>query len=141
MQIIFVCTGNTCRSPMAQVVAQKLAPNVTFKSAGISVVPFDKVATNSVEAIKEIGLDISNHKPTQLNQVLINEADYIIPMNDSHAQFLIDEGVPKEKIYLLDSQVPDPFGSDINNYKKTRDLLTELIREALIDLEIIEETF
>ena len=58
---LFVCTGNTCRSPMAEGLAKKMFPKYDFSSAGLFVNPTDSVSKNSVLAMKNYGIDITKH--------------------------------------------------------------------------------
>ncbi|MBQ2676526.1 MAG: low molecular weight phosphatase family protein [Clostridia bacterium] len=128
MTVIFVCTGNTCRSPMAEGIAKNLMPQWDISSAGLMVSPDESVARNAVWAMDEIGIDISNHIPRQLDMDMADSADYIVPMTESHRFILQNAGVDNSKILDLGEPVPDPYGGDLPIYEACRDKLCDLIK-------------
>lgn len=135
MKIVFVCTGNTCRSPMAKYIAedylQKAGIKAEVTSAGLAVNPFEKATANAIEVMRELGIDLSNHVASQFTKTEALEADYIIPMTSSHKMALINKGVKPDKILEFDSQVYDPYDQDIDVYRKCRDQLRELIKKLV----------
>ena len=86
-KILFVCTGNTCRSPMAEGIFNKLAEERGFdaiaSSAGIFVTE-ENVSENSLIVCEENDIDISSHTPSQITADMINSADIILTMTNSH---------------------------------------------------------
>lgn len=128
MNILFVCTGNTCRSPMAEgYLKHKNKENITVKSAGIYA-DGSTVSKNSADVMREIGIDISSYCSVPLTKDLLDKADKIYCMSPSHLQILstvADSG----KLFLLGNGISDPFGQDKSVYRHCRD---EIIRE--IDL-------
>lgn len=129
MNILFVCTGNTCRSPMAE---------GYLKSKGFSVLSrglcadSSPVSQNSKLVMLEIGIDISAHISKQITKADIQWADKIICMSQSHADALknICECI------VLGDGIPDPFGADIETYRQCRDqIITEI--DKLFSLEVI----
>lgn len=136
MKILFVCSGNTCRSPMAEGYLKSLnLPDVEVKSAGISATEFDTVAENSVAAMKEIGIDISAHSATPLTRELAEAQDKIICMTATHKAILEYSGV-KADISVLGGGISDPYGSDIDTYIVCRNEIIyeidKLIEKAVI---------
>lgn len=136
MRILFVCSGNTCRSPMAQVLFEKISQeqglDVQCFGAGIMTVSGLPASDNSKAAMKEIGIDISNYKSTDIKSINLNDFDLIVPMTINHAHALVEYGVDKKKIYLFDTDVSDPYGGSLEVYKATRDELVKKL-EKLAD--------
>ena len=132
IRIVFICTGNVCRSPMAQYFAQKIAnkskdPNKYYiESAGISAYDGEKATETAKIAMQKYDIDLSPHKSTNVANSGIMEADYIIVMTKIHKQALIQMFPElKDKIYtLLDiaynddsyTDIADPWGYDIDVY-------------------------
>lgn len=136
MKILFVCSGNTCRSPMAEGYLKSLKlQGIEVKSAGLSVGTFSRVSENSVAAMKEIGIDISNHIPTALTRSLIDTCDKIICMTPTHKAILENAGVNAD-ISVLGGGIFDPYGGDENMYIACRNEITAEL-DRLINSVII----
>ncbi|MCH5299983.1 MAG: low molecular weight phosphatase family protein [Ruminococcus sp.] len=122
-RILFVCTGNTCRSPMAEGIFNLLAKenniNYIAESAGLVTRTGLSYSENSVKACKEIGVDIENGQSVFVKDVDLKEYDLFVPMSVSHAQSLVSLSVPKDKVCLLKSNgISDPYGGDLEVYRK-----------------------
>lgn len=137
-KILFVCTGNTCRSPMAEGLFNRFAEknniDAAATSAGIFVTE-RRINKNSIDAMKDFGIDISSHIPMQLEDYTMSEADFIITMTSSHKSYLISNGFPSAKIFTLaefagsSGDISDPYGLDLDVYRKTAEEIDKLIKQ------------
>ncbi len=137
MEIIFVCTGNTCRSPMAEALLRKKTNEHSVRSAGLSVLYPASAAENAVRVMEEYGLDISEHKSRQLTDKMVQDADIILTMTTGHKAILNTIfPLAKEKTYTIGEyaghtmDVEDPFGGDEQLYRACAATLSRLIEEA-----------
>lgn len=120
MNILFICTGNTCRSPMAERYLDSLnLPNVTAESRGLSA-EGGSVSPNAVKVMGELGIDLSHDVSVQLTAKDLIWADKILYMSPSHLTFL-SLYAPKEKLFMLGGGISDPYGGDTERYRKCRD--------------------
>lgn len=143
MRILFVCTGNTCRSPMAEGILRSMAEKrdlkLEVKSAGIRVYNGDLASKNSIEAMKKIDIDISGHLATQLNNDLIQEADLVLTLSSSHKDFIVSNYPwSREKVFTLNEyaygvkkDVTDPYGRNLAFYERTRDEIYQAVLNAI----------
>ena len=131
-KFLFVCTGNTCRSPMAEGIFNKLSSEkgwqATAKSAGLYVTE-PMVSENSLNVCLENGIDISSHIPTQITAELINEADVILTMTSSHKAAFggMDKVFTVAEYFGGNGDVIDPYGGSIEIYRETYGQLEKLI--------------
>ena len=136
MRIIFVCTGNTCRSPMAEALLKE-----ALAARGIDSVTVASAGTGAWEGapVSEggylVGLELSNHRARLLTRELVREADLVLVMSGHHLARVAELG-GEHKVHLLGSyagreagrsEVSDPFGSDLASYRTTFAELQELI--------------
>lgn len=137
-EIIFVCTGNTCRSPMAESIFNSLKSKGYFAtSAGIYAQSGDKPSLNSVLALKEIGIDIKNHISTPLTYEAAKNAALILTLTTRHkyAILSLDRGFSDKVMTLSEfvgesKEISDPFGGDLEVYRACRDEIKDLVKKA-----------
>lgn len=116
MKIIFVCTGNTCRSPLADVYLKSLnLKDLEVESRGLFA-DGSPVSKNSLLVAKEAGFDISNHISKQFT-FEDTFCDKIICMSQSHLEALKNAGVDKAKLTVLGNGILDPYGMPIEHYQ------------------------
>ncbi len=142
-RIIFVCTGNTCRSPMAEAIFKDIIKekgmdeNIQVSSAGVYAFVGDPAGYQAIEVMKnEFGIDIKSHRAKVLDDTDVENADIILTMTKHHKNMIIDI-YPKasEKVHVLkefvgakgDSDIIDPFGQDYTAYKKCADEIEGLL--------------
>ena len=150
--LLFVCSGNTCRSPMAEgiarhLLAKKLGVNDTdlekkgfnILSAGTYAMPGMRATSQGVDAAREIGVDLSRHRSRALSVELIHQADVVYTMGQGHAQAvrsLVPSAVDKIETLDPNGDIEDPIGSDLAVYKSLAGQLSALIQQRLDERNI-----
>ena len=135
--LLFVCTANICRSPMAEGLAVHLASkyNLTInsKSAGTMGIIAQPSALNSIKAMRELAIDITNIRSKAVSSELMNWADYVLVMENKHASTLRRRFPDHdEKILMLGSfggvyTIDDPVGRWIFAFRKCRTIIIKSI--------------
>ena len=143
--ILFVCTGNTCRSPLAAVLARRALEqrgwqHVQVASAGAAAEEGLGASPHAITVAERAGLDLSSHRSRLLSAELADWADLILVMSPSHG-WAVDHLGGGDKVTLLGDfaageegagqAVPDPFGGDEKEYANTLRELERLIDTAL----------
>jgi protein-tyrosine-phosphatase len=139
-RLLFVCSGNTCRSPLAEGIAkikfpQNLSEDIEITSAGSSAIEGLPASDTAVQVAGEQGIDISQHKTRLLSRSLVKRADLIVTMASKHRQTVgILEPSALEHTYLLTDfcddetgDVPDPVGGDVQVYMRTFQIIEKCL--------------
>lgn len=131
MNILFVCTGNTCRSPMAAALFNKIATeknmDVRIESAGIFANDGEGASTEAVVVMKKYGIELLSHHAQSLNTELVEKSDLILVMTPAHKMVFAGSGC--DKVYTvceyadIDGDIPDPFGGDVEEYEECAEKL------------------
>jgi len=131
MKILFVCSGNTCRSPMAEGIARKiLGTNVHVGSAGTHAHVRDLPPVNAVKTMHEkFGADISSHRSRSVNDVHIENFDYVVPMADEVREDLQKSFPSLGKKLLPSWGIDDPYHGDMFTYEVTAARIQEHMEE------------
>lgn len=155
--VLFVCTGNTCRSVMAEYLLRHYAKEAGLElkigSAGLHAYPGDEASQGAVTVLEELGLDASSHRSRKVHPLLLEEYDLVLAMTSLH-RLGLEELAPEfgDKIFLLkefvernttsgqepgeliekDYEISDPFGQSVEVYRESREEIREKIL-ALVD--------
>lgn len=145
MNILFVCTGNTCRSPMAEgllrVMAAKEDKDIVTLSAGLFTAPGGRVSPYAEKAVKDV-VDISQHQSRPLTKALLDAADLVLGLSSDHKNVLLRQFPDmKDKIMTLgewagtNEDVPDPFGGTQEEYNECASQIKTLLTQGLANLK------
>ena len=145
MNILFVCSGNTCRSPMAEALFRdqlKKKPVTTgidleVRSAGLYALAGQAASREAIQVMTELGIDLSRHSSRTLSAELIQWADLILTMTESHYKEILNQyGVPDEKVYTLGQfsrgervDIIDPYGGGIKSYRHSAGQIKNMITD------------
>lgn len=145
--VLFVCSGNTCRSPMAEALARKIiadrlrvpqdqieARGFSVLSAGAYALPGSRATPAAVDAVGAMGADLSRHRSRLLTPELVNQADVIFTMGQSHRQAVTAlTPAAATKVHTLDPEkdIEDPIGGDASLYRELAGELERLIARRI----------
>ena len=153
-KILFVCTANVCRSPIAEEIFNAVAEDRKLvrraASAGVAALENEAMVPNARAALEEIGIYTEGHRARQVSEAMLEESDVVLTMNPRHAAELRRRfGSLSEKVYTLqeyttgapgEEGIPDPHGHTMPAYRASVRQLLEYIGKLVERLER-EEVF
>ncbi len=146
--IVLVCTGNSCRSPMAEcLLKEKLAERlgttvadlpkhgIRVTSAGVHAFSGGRASAHAIQLMRERGLDLESHRTKTLTRELAGEADLIITLSQGHRSQILDwDPTLEDKIFVINQEgVSDPIGGSVEVYRQCAEEIEAALRDNWID--------
>jgi len=134
-RILVVCTGNICRSPVAESLLKSRLPEKTVTSAGTMAMVGSGADPSAIAVGMSAGLDLSTHRATQLTQSMLQEADLVLTLDATHSDW-ITRRFPqyRGKVHKLgkwqqDSDVPDPYRRSKAAFESVHSQMTSMVAD------------
>ena len=154
MEILFVCTGNICRSPMAEgllrhMLAVRSVEWVRVRSAGTHAMDGRPAEPHAIAAARELGADITTHRARSLDRDIVDRADLILVMEQAHADLIARVLPPARKAEVLhllalfnsarnQAEVDDPYGQSLDAYRDCIHFIQQCLTGVLYRIARVE---
>jgi protein-tyrosine phosphatase len=148
VRVLFVCTANVCRSPMAREIFEALAGDrgldLRARSAGVSALVGEPMTPEAAAVLDELGFYPEEHRARQVSRAMLEESDLVLAMSPRHLEALdkLLGGGPMPEVHLLTEYatgrregIPDPYGQTMTAYRSTARQLLDHIERALDRLQ------
>ncbi len=142
-RILFVCTGNSCRSVMAKEMLQKyireagFSKKVIVDSAGTGSCAAVRAATNTIQAMREEGIDVSLHRGKSVTPELLKKSDLIFVMERMHRSAVLSmlPNADSKTMLLRETEgIPDPVGKTLDEYRYVRNIIKDKVENIFLEL-------
>jgi protein-tyrosine-phosphatase len=145
-KVLFICTGNTCRSPMAEAILTRMLKErslrlqeIKAESAGLYALENEQASREAVEVMRTAGIDISQHRSRSVSETMLQDADLVLTMTRKHRNQLQDiYPHHQHKIYTLaefsgepQEEIPDPYGQSIEVYQLVSQQIEALLKKIV----------
>lgn len=145
--VLFVCTGNTCRSPLAEGLMRKECPDLKVESAGVAAFDGGMMSADSADLLEAYGIKTSDFRSRMVTEEMVERATVIIGMTNDHIESLKAHFPEHQRrIHLAGSfagegynEVPDPIGRGPQAYADVEEMLTQAVRGICAYLKELRE--